>query len=97
MNIRFFTDKELGFGNRIQSSVNHITFMSPQQKINMVKLSLDGALYNRNEIRQWFGDSPIPGGDVYQYSKNFTEDLDQNPNNPKKEGDGDAPTEPNGN
>ena len=44
----------------------------------MVKLALDGALYNRNEIRKWFGDEPIPGGDVYQYSKNFTEQTDQN-------------------
>ena len=52
-----------------------MTFMSPQQKIAMVKLSLEGALYNRNEIREWFGDSPIPGGDVYQYSKNFTEET----------------------
>lgn len=78
--IRVFTDKEIGFGNRIISSVNSISFMSAQQKISMVKLALDGALYNRNEIRQWFGDGPIPGGDVYQYSKNFTETGDD-PNN----------------
>lgn len=78
-NIQCFTDKELDFGNRIVSSINHITFMSPQQRISMVKLALDGALYNRNEIRRWFGDEPIPGGDTYQYSKNFTEQTDQNP------------------
>ena len=77
-NIQFFTEKELDFGNRVVSSINHITFMSPQQRISMVKLALDGALYNRNEIRKWFGDEPIPGGDVYQYSKNFTEQTDQN-------------------
>lgn len=77
-NIQAFTDKELDFGNRVVSSINHITFMSPQQRISMVKLALDGALYNRNEIRKWFGDEPIPGGDVYQYSKNFTEETDQN-------------------
>lgn len=79
-NIQCFTDKELDYGNRIVSSINHITFMSPQQRISMVKLALDGALYNRNEIRKWFGDEPIPGGDVYQYSKNFTEQTDQNLN-----------------
>jgi HK97 family phage portal protein len=78
--IHAFTDKEIGFGNRVISSVNSISFMSAQQKIAMVKLALDGALYNRNEIRQWFGDGPIPGGDVYQYSKNFTETGDD-PNN----------------
>lgn len=84
MALHLFTDKELGYGNRIQSSVNKITFLSPQQKISMVKLSLDGALYNRNEIREWFGDAPIPGGDVYQYSKNFTEETDQNLNQQKE-------------
>ena len=58
-------------------SVNLVTFMSASQKISMVKLALDGALYTRNEIRQWFGDSPVEGGDTYQYSKNFTENTDQ--------------------
>ena len=85
MALHVFTDKELGYGNRIQSSVNKMSFMSNQQKISMVKLALDGALYNRNEIREWFGDAPIPGGDVYQYSKNFTEETDQNPNQQKEE------------
>ena len=74
-NLAFFTDKELGYKNRIQSSVNQVSFMSSAQKIQMVKLALDGALYNRNDIRAWFGDSPIPGGDTYQYSKNFTENT----------------------
>ena len=77
-NLAFFTDKELGYKNRIQSSVNQVTFMNSSQKIQMVKLALDGALYNRNEIRAWFGDSPIPGGDTYQYSKNFTENTGGN-------------------
>lgn len=80
MRMKLFTDRQIGLGHRIVSSVNAITFMSPQQRINMVKLSLDGALYNRNEIRGWFGDAPIPGGDTYQYSKNFTEDVSNNPN-----------------
>ena len=89
LRIKIFTDRQIGLGHRIISSVNAITFMSPQQKIQMVKLSLDGSLYNRNEIRQWFGDSPIPGGDSYQMSKNFTETT--NTENPKKEGeDGEA-------
>ncbi len=78
--IKLFTDRQIGVGHHIVSSVNSITFMSPQQKIGMVKLSLDGALYNRNEIRGWFGDAPIPGGDTYQYSKNFTENVSNTPN-----------------
>lgn len=73
MKIHLFSDKEIGYGNRVVSSVNNVSFMNATQKIAMTKLALDGALYNRNEIRQWFGDTPIPGGDVYQYSKNFTE------------------------
>ena len=77
-NIKLFTDTELDYGNRIASSVNQMTFMSPNNKIAMVKLALDGALYNRNEIRQWFGDTPIEGGDIYQYSKNFTENTTGN-------------------
>ena len=77
-NIRLFTDKELGYGNRVASSVNMVTFMNASQRINMVKLALDGALYSRNEIRQWFGDAPIPGGDTFQYSKNFTENSSSN-------------------
>ena len=72
-NIHMFTDKELGYGNRVMSSTNMMTFLNPAQKISMVKLALDGSLYMRNEIRQWFGDAPIPGGDTFQYSKNFTE------------------------
>ncbi len=78
LKIHMFTDKQLGYGNRILASVNNITFMSSQQKISMVKYSLEGGLYNRNEIRQWFGDTPIPGGDVYQYSKNYTEETNSN-------------------
>lgn len=78
LRIKLFTDRQIGLGHRIVSSVNSITFMSPQQRIGMVKLALEGALYNRNEIREWFGDSPIPGGDVYQYSKNFTEQTEVN-------------------
>lgn len=77
-NLHCFTDKELGYGNRVMSSVNLITFMSAQQRISMVKLSLDGALYTRNEIRRWFGDAPIKGGDTFQYSKNFTENTAPN-------------------
>jgi hypothetical protein len=84
MTLHFFSDKELGYENRIVSSVNNISFMSAGQKAGMVKLALDGALYNRNEIREWFGDTPIEGGDVYQYSKNFTENTNQNKD--KKEG-----------
>ena len=76
--IHAFTDKEIGYGNRLIPSVNMVTFMSATQKISMVKLALDGALYTRNEIRQWFGDSPVEGGDTYQYSKNFTEDTGAN-------------------
>ena len=77
-NSHCFTEKQLGFGNRIVSSVNMISFMNAAQRISMVKLALDGALYTRNEIRQWFGDAPIPGGDTFQYSKNFTENTSQN-------------------
>lgn len=75
--IKAFTDKELGYLNRVTPSVNLITFLNPQQRIAMVKLALDGALYTRNEIRQWFGDSPVEGGDTFQYSKNFTENIAQ--------------------
>lgn len=75
--VHCFTDKELGYDNRVTPSVNLVTFMSASQKISMVKLALDGALYTRNEIRQWFGDSPVEGGDTYQYSKNFTENTEQ--------------------
>lgn len=77
-NMHLFTDKELGYGNRVISSVNMMSFMSATEKIQMVKLALDGALYSRNEIRQWFGDAPIKNGDTYQYSKNFTEDTPTN-------------------
>lgn len=75
--IKAFTDKELGYLNRVTPSVNLITFLNPQQRIAMVKLALDGALYTRNEIRQWFGDGPVEGGDTFQYSKNFTENTTQ--------------------
>lgn len=77
-NIHLFTDRELGYGNRVIPSVNMITFMNAQQRIAMVKLALDGALYTRNEIRQWFGDAPVPGGDTFQYSKNFTQNVTEN-------------------
>lgn len=87
-NIHLFSDRELGYGNRVVSSVNMITFMNAQQRISMVKLALDGALYTRNEIRQWFGDAPIPGGDVFQYSKNFTENTNQNEEGGESGGEG---------
>lgn len=78
--VHCFSEKELSYENRVIPSVNLVTFMSASQKISMVKLALDGALYTRNEIRQWFGDSPVEGGDTYQYSKNFTEQGGMNSN-----------------
>ena len=92
MRIKFFTDRQIGLGHRITSSVSAITFMSNAQKIQMVKYSLEGALYNKNEVREWFGDEPIPGGDVYQISKNYTESVTENT---EVTGDGQAdPTDP---
>jgi hypothetical protein len=60
--------------------------MSNAQKIQMVKYALEGALYNKNEVREWFGDEPISGGDVYQISKNYTENVTEN----NKEGNDDG-------
>lgn len=86
--IKLFTDRQIGLGHRIISSVNSITFMSPQQRIQMVKLSLEGSLYSRNEIRGWFGDAPIPGGDTYQFSKNFSEKTETNNEGGQDQDDG---------
>lgn len=86
MRIKLFTERQIGLGHRITSSVSAITFMSNTQKIQMVKYALEGALYNKNEVREWFGDEPIPGGDVYQISKNYTEDVTEN----SKEGNDDG-------
>lgn len=88
LDVHLFTEKEMSYGNRISSSINNITFMSANQRISMVKLSLEGGLYNKNEVRYWFGDGPIPGGDTYQMSKNFTEETSTNTNTGKEEDDG---------
>lgn len=94
MRIKLFTDRQIGLGHRITSSVSAITFMSNTQKIQMVKYALEGALYNKNEVREWFGDEPIPGGDVYQISKNYTEDVTENNKEENNEGQQADPTDP---
>lgn len=92
--VRLFTDRQIGLGHRITASVSAITFMSNGQKIQMVKYALEGALYNKNEVREWFGDEPIPGGDVYQISKNYTENVTENNKEENNEGQQADPTDP---
>jgi HK97 family phage portal protein len=94
LRIKLFSDRQIGLGHRIIPSINHISFMSPQQRIQMVKLALDGALYTRNEIRQWFGDAPIPGGDSYQFSKNFAETNPETPKSKEEEDNNEQQTDP---
>lgn len=55
-----FTDKELGFGNKITFLTRDLVFMKTEQKLEMIRLLGDaGALYE-NEKRIAFGLMPLP-------------------------------------
>jgi HK97 family phage portal protein len=55
-----FSDRERGTGNRIVFNPSEMVFMTPQQKIEFVRLVGDRGTLFENEIRVTFGLPPLP-------------------------------------
>lgn len=55
-----FTDREKGFGNKIEFYPHELIFMTTGQKINLFNLLIDSASCYKNEARVAFGMRPLP-------------------------------------
>lgn len=60
-----FTQREQDLGHQIRFYTDLVYHYSTENKIRMMSTGLNGGLFSRNEIRGWFGYSPIDGGDEY--------------------------------
>lgn len=55
-----FTEKELGFGNKITFLTSYLVFMKTEQKLEMIRLLGDAGSLYENEKRIAFGLMPLP-------------------------------------
>lgn len=60
-----FTQREQDLGHQVRFYTDLVYHYSTENKIRMMSTGLNGGLFSRNEIRAWFGYSPIDGGDEY--------------------------------
>ena len=60
-----FTQREQDLGHQVRFYCDLVYHYSTQEKIKMMSVGLNGGLFSRNEIRAWFGYSPVEGGDEY--------------------------------
>ncbi len=58
-----FTDRERGFGNRIEFSANRLNYASNTTKVAMIKELLPYSVFTINEARELFNLEPVEGGD----------------------------------
>jgi len=76
---KVYTERELGFGNKIVYESNRMQYASNTTKLNMIQL-VDRAVLTPNELRMIFNLAPYEGGDE------FVRRLDTMPINDKQGG-----------
>ncbi|NLD47497.1 MAG: phage portal protein [Clostridiaceae bacterium] len=59
-----FTERERGFGNRIEFSGNRLNYASNSTKVAMIKELLPYSVFTINEARQLFNLESVEGGDI---------------------------------
>lgn len=66
-----FTDKELGFGNKLIMSGGVLMGTSYQTRVNIISQTKEIGVLSVNEQRELLGYEPVEGGDVRYVSLNF--------------------------
>lgn len=60
---KFFTERELGFGNEIIFEANRLQYVSTKTKIQLIKETVPFGILTPNEAREILNLAPIEGGD----------------------------------
>lgn len=67
---KIFTSTELGYGNKIQCTMDRMEYQSLQDKAALISKIQPAGVLTVNEIRHIIGLDPMEGGDVVQVSLN---------------------------
>ena len=67
---KIFTVTELGYGNKVQCTIDKLEYQSMTDKINMIAKAQPTGALTVNEIRHVLGFDPVENGDVMQVSLN---------------------------
>ncbi len=74
---KLFTDNEQSHGNEIMFEANRLQYASTTTKISVIKELTDRGMLSKNEGREIFNLSPVPGGDEYIVSLNYVKANEQ--------------------
>lgn len=76
---KLFTQKERGFGNEVAFEANRLAYMSTASKVRIATAMIPAGAIKRNEIRELFGYSGLPGkeGEEIVVSLNYVKTKDQ--------------------
>lgn len=76
---KVFTQKQRGFGNEIMFETNRLNYMTIASKLKLCQAMIPAGAIKRNEIRELFGYSGLPGkeGEEIVVSLNFVKTKDQ--------------------
>ena len=88
-----FTERELGFGNKIRANMSKLKYQPMSAICNMINATKELGLFTRDEYRDMLGYEPLGperGGDELMIAVNNYEST-----NPSEEGDNDEPGEGN--
>lgn len=66
-----FTDREKGFGNKIEFSANRLNYASNITKVRMCQNLIPMGIFSINEARQLFNLEPVEGGEKRIVSLNY--------------------------
>lgn len=75
---KLFTDREIGFGNKIVFEANRLQYASAKTKIALIKEMMPLGLFTVNEAREIFNLASIDGGDKRLVSLNYVDADKQN-------------------
>lgn len=88
-----FTERELGFGNRVEANLARVKYQSIDQVTKMIQATNQLGIFTRNEYREMLGYGPLPaelGGDQIMIAvNNYQADDNQNDSNNEGDSDGD--------
>lgn len=76
-----FSDREASYGNEIVCYPNDITFMSVENKIEVLKVGLPAGLFLKDEGRELLGYAPLPNGAGQTVPQGYNSLLDENNKN----------------
>lgn len=76
-----FSDREAGYGNKVELYPNEIQFMSMENKIAFAQIAMPAGALMKDEFRVLFGFPPLPDGQGQVIAQGYNNLLDENNNN----------------